>query len=142
MLVVAGLGIPQGAPEADKAKEVIKSLTSADVQAEVLKQNAFFPVTSADLPSDLPAAVGLEATAVRGQQGAQNAIASLPPVGLGAKEGEVTQIFKNCFKEICLDGKPIQQVLDRQAGQLNTILDELKVRCWRPDPTGTPCRVA
>lgn len=142
MLVVAGLGIPQGAPEADKAKEVIKSLTSADVQAEVLKQNAFFPVTSADLPSDLPAAVGLEATAVRGQQDAQNAIASLPPVGLGAKEGEVTQIFKNCFKEICLDGKPIQQVLDRQAGQLNTILDELKVACWRPDPTGTPCRVA
>jgi multiple sugar transport system substrate-binding protein len=141
MLVVGGLAIPRGAPEIDKAKEVIKSLTSADVQTEVLRQNAFFPVTGADLPSDLPAAVGLEATAVRAQQGADNAVASLPPVGLGAKEGEVTQIFKNTFKEICLDGKPVQQVLDRQATQLNTILDELKVACWRPDPAGTPCRV-
>jgi multiple sugar transport system substrate-binding protein len=66
---------------------------------------------------------------------------SLPPVGLGAKDQEVSQIFKNTFKEICIDGKPVQQVLDSQAKLLNTILDELKVPCWKPDPAGAICRV-
>lgn len=142
MLVVAGLAIPQGAPEADKAKEVIKALTTGDVQVDVLRQNAFFPVTNAQVPTDLPGAVSLEATAVKAQQGAAGAIVSLPPVGVGARDGEVGQIFKNAFKEICLDGKPVQGVLDAQATQLNAILDELKVACWRPDPAGSPCRVA
>ena len=61
---------------------------------------------------------------------------------LGARDGEVGQIFKNCFKEICLDGKPVQQVLDAQATQLNAIMDELKVPCWQPDPAGANCRAA
>jgi multiple sugar transport system substrate-binding protein len=108
----------------------------------VLLQNAFFPVTNAQVPTDLPGAVSLEATAVKAQQQAANAIVSLPPVGVGARDQEVGQVFKNAFKGVCLDGKPIQGVLDTQAGQLNAILDELKVACWRPDPAGTPCRVA
>ncbi|GAP56676.1 extracellular solute-binding protein, family 1, partial [Arthrobacter sp. Hiyo6] len=69
---------------------------------------------------------------------------ALPPVGLGAKEGEVSQIFKNCFQEICLDGSAVQPVLDRQATQLNTIMKALNVPCWAPDPvsTGSKCEVA
>jgi len=142
MLVVAGLAIPDGAPEADHAKDVIKALTTGDVQVDVLRQNAFFPVTNAQVPTDLPGAVSLEAAAVKAQQEAANAIVSLPPVGVGARDGEVGQVFKNTFKEICLDGKPVQGVLDAQAGQLNAILDELKVPCWRPDPDDTVCRAA
>jgi multiple sugar transport system substrate-binding protein len=141
MLVVAGLAIPRGAPQADKAKEVIKTLTTVPVQIEVLRANAFFPVAKADLPGDLPKPIGLEAAGVKAQQTSSGALVSLPPVGLGAKDGEVAQIFKNCFKEICLDGKPVQQVLDAQAGKLNAILDELKVPCWKPDPSGSPCKV-
>ena len=79
--------------------------------------------------------------AVKAQQNADGAILSLPPVGLGTKDGEVSQIFKNCFQQICLSGRPVQQVLDAQARQLNTILDEVKVACWKPDPAGTPCKV-
>jgi multiple sugar transport system substrate-binding protein len=142
MLVIAGLGIPKGAPDADKAKEVIRTLTTPPVQTEVLRQNAFFPVVKGDLPGDLPPAIGLEAAAVAAQQSASNAIVSLPPVGLGSKDGEVSQIFKNCFKEICLDGKPVKAVLDAQAVKLNAILDEAKVACWKPDPAGSPCRAA
>ncbi|MEU2616045.1 ABC transporter substrate-binding protein [Micromonospora sp. NPDC007271] len=141
MLVVAGLAIPRGAPDVDRAKEVIKALTTPETQLRVLRDNAFFPVAQATLPSDLPPAISLEAAAVRAQQESTDALVSLPPVGLGAKDGEVSQIFKNCFKEICLDSKPVQQVLDNQAKQLNTILDELKVSCWKPDPDGQPCRV-
>ncbi|MFS8478373.1 MAG: ABC transporter substrate-binding protein [Micromonosporaceae bacterium] len=141
MLVVAGLAIPRGAPEADKAKETIKALTTDDTQIDVLRENAFFPVVDVTPPDSLPPAIRLEAAAVQAQQNADGAVLSLPPVGLGAKDGEVSQIFKNCFKEICIDGRPVQQVLDAQAQQLNTILDELKVDCWQPDPAGQTCRV-
>ncbi|MFI5937607.1 ABC transporter substrate-binding protein [Actinoplanes sp. NPDC051494] len=142
MLVLAGLGIPKGAPETDKAKDVLKALTTPEVQLDVLRQNAFFPVTNVAIPSDLPPAIALAAAAIRAQREAPNAILSLPPVGLGARDGEVGQIFKNCFKEICLDGKPVQQVLDAQAGELNKIMDELKIPCWKPDPVGENCRAA
>ena len=142
MLVLAGLGIPQGAPEIDKAKDAITTLTTSGVQIEVLRQNAFFPVTNTAVPADLPAAVALANGAISAQRSAPNAILSLPPVGLGARDGEVAQLFKNCFKEICLDGKPVKQVLDAQAAQLNAIMDELKVPCWQPDPAGQTCRAA
>jgi multiple sugar transport system substrate-binding protein len=61
---------------------------------------------------------------------------------MGTRDGEVAQIFKNCFKEICIDGKPVKQVLNAQAGQLNAIMDELKVPCWQPDPAVAACRAA
>ena len=141
MIVIAGLAIPKGAPESAKAKEVIKALTTPTVQVEVLRANAFFPVAKADLPGDLPKPISLEAAGVKAQQASADAIVSLPPVGLGAKDGEVAQIFKDCFKEICLDGKPVQAVLDSQATKLNGILDQLKVACWKPDPAGSPCKV-
>jgi multiple sugar transport system substrate-binding protein len=141
LLVAAGVGIPRGAPDQDRVKDVIKALTNVDTQNETLRKNAFFPVVKGDLPGDLPPAVALEATAVKAQQNADGAILSLPPVGLGTKDGEVSQIFKNCFQQICLSGRPVQQVLDAQARQLNTILDEVKVACWKPDPAGTPCKV-
>jgi multiple sugar transport system substrate-binding protein len=141
LLVAAGVAIPRGAPEMDQVKELVKALTTPEVQQEVLRQNAFFPVVQADLPSDLPPAVAMEAAAVQAQQNAQDAILSLPPVGLGAKDGEMSQVFKDCFQQICLNNRPVQQVLDTQARQLNAILDEVKVACWKPDPAGTPCRV-
>lgn len=142
MLVFAGLAIPKGAPDAGRSREVIKALTAAGTQIDVLEQNAFFPVTNAPVPTDLPPAVKLVDAAVRAQREAPNGLLALAPVGVGARDGEVSQVFKNTFKEICLDGKPVQQVLDAQAGELNKLLDELEVPCWQPDPAGAPCRVA
>lgn len=142
MLVVAGLAIPRGAPEPDGAEALIEALAVPETQVEVLRQNAFFPVVAADLPGDLPPAVALEAAAVRAQQEAPDALVSLPPVGLGEQDGEVSQIFKNCFIEICLDGNPIPQVLDDQGSQLDAIMAELDVPCWLPDPAADSCRVS
>jgi len=141
LLVAAGVGIPRGAPDTDRAKELIKALTTTEVQQEVLRKNAFFPVVTADPPGDLPPAVALEAAAVQAQQNADDAILSLPPVGLGAKDGEMSQVFKDCFQQICLNRRPIRQVLDTQARRMNAILDEVKVACWKPDPPGEPCQV-
>lgn len=142
MLVVAGYGIPKGADK-EKAASVIKALSMPETQIEVLRQNAFFPVVQATVPEDLPPAVKLEATAVKATQEAPDALISLPPVGLGDKDGEVSQVFKDCFAQICKDGGDPAKVLAAQAKTLQSILDQAKVPCWAPDPVnaGETCTV-
>ncbi|MGI5131974.1 extracellular solute-binding protein [Pseudonocardia sp. CA-107938] len=141
MLIVAGVALPHGGPERDKAEQAIRGMASAPMQVETLRSNAFFPVTSIELPTDLPGGIALEAKAVRAQRDADGAVLALPPVGVGAKDGEVSQVFKDCFTQICLDARPARQVVDAQAGVLSRILDGLKVPCWAPDPPGAVCEV-
>lgn len=142
MLIVAGLALPKGGKDRDLAEQVIRGLSEPLTQIETLRRNAFFPVVQTELPTDLVGAVALEAAAVRRQQRSAGALLALPPVGLGTKEGEVSQIFKNCFQEICLNNADVQPVLDRQAKELNTILNTLNVPCWAPDPISAKCEVA
>ncbi|MDR6557660.1 multiple sugar transport system substrate-binding protein [Arthrobacter pascens] len=142
MLIIAGLALPTGGRDRDLAEQVIRGLSEPLTQVETLRQNAFFPVVQTELPTDLAGAVALEAAAVRRQQRSAGALLALPPVGLGTKEGEVSQVFKNCFQEICLNSEGIQPVLDRQATELNTILKTLNVPCWAPDPVSAKCEVA
>lgn len=144
MLIVAGLALPKGGMERERAEQVIRNLMEPATQIETLRSNAFFPVIQTELPANLAGAIALEAAAVRRQQRSPGALLALPPVGLGAKDGEVSQVFKNCFQEICLNNSPVQSVLDRQAAQLNTILKALAVPCWAPDPVSpdTKCEVA
>lgn len=142
MLIIAGLALPKGGKDRDLAEQVIRGLSEPLTQVETLRRNAFFPVVQTELPTDLTGAIALEAQAVRRQQRSAEALLALPPVGLGPKEGEVSQIFKNCFQEICLNGSGIQPVLDRQASELNTILKDLNVPCWAPDPVSAKCEVA
>lgn len=142
MLVVAGYGVPKGADKA-QAATVIKALSAPAAQLEVLRQNAFFPVVEAEVPDDLPPAVKLEAAAVKATQESDNTLLALPPVGLGAKDGEVSQVFKDCFTQICKEGGDPATVLGAQAKTLQSILDEVKVACWAPDPVtaGETCKV-
>lgn len=142
MLVVAGYGVPKGADK-EQASTVIEALSKPEAQLEVLRQNAFFPVVKAEIPEDLPPAVKLEATAVQAQQGSDKALISVPPVGLGAKDGEVSQIFKDSFAQICKGRGDPAKVLPAQAKILQGILDEVKVPCWAPDPVtaGQTCKV-
>lgn len=144
MLIVAGVAMPKGGRERYRTEQVIRGFAEPTMQIETLRSNAFFPVVQTELPPDLSGAIALEAGAVRLQQRSPGAILALPPVGLGAKDGEVSQIFKNCFVEICLNGSPVQSALDRQATKLNTILKALDVPCWAPDPVspGSKCEVA
>lgn len=141
MLVVAGFAIPKGADKA-AATKVIKALLDPKAQLETLKQNAFFPVVKTDLPTDLPPAIKLEAAAVAAQQSAKDAIVALPPVGLGTKDGELSQVFKDCFSEICLNGKDPSAVIPAQAAKVQAILDAQQAACWAPDPAGSgTCKV-
>ena len=74
--------------------------------------------------------------------GSRDAILSLPPVGLGSRDAQVGQVFKDCFREICLNRQPVRQVLDEQAGRLSALLAAAKVPCWSPDPAAPVCAVA
>ncbi|MFD8249993.1 extracellular solute-binding protein [Nocardia sp. NPDC059691] len=141
MAVIAGLAIPRGSTDPELAQRTIGTLTRPETQLRLLRSNGFFPAVDAAIPADLPPAVQLEADAVRKQQEAPGAILSLPPVGLGQREGEVSKVFKDSFRSIVLDGADIRATLDQQARVLQGILDELKVPCWAPDPAADFCRV-
>lgn len=142
LLVVGGMAVPQGSPEKDKAFELIKALSKPEAQIETLKSNAFFPVVKTEIGSDLPGGIALEAKAVKAQQEAGDAILALPPVGLGDKDPQVSQLFKNCFQEICLNNADVKATLDRQGAELASIMDSLNVPCWAPDPDADQCKVA
>ena len=143
MAVLLGLAIPKGAPNQDKVKELIKALSDSKTQLEVLRQNAFFPTVEADIPSDLPAAVRLEAEAVRAQAESADTLVSLPPVGLGQKDGEMSKIYKDSFTAIVLQNADIRSTLDAQARNMQTLLDSVKASCWPPDggARGEVCKV-
>jgi multiple sugar transport system substrate-binding protein len=143
MAVLTGLAIPKGAPDQDRTKELIKSLSDARVQLDVLRQNAFFPTVKADVPSDLPPAVRLEADAVRAQADSPDALVALPPVGLGKSDGEMTKIYKDCFTAIVLQNQDIKATLQAQAKNMQALLDDAKASCWAPDEAtpGETCKV-
>lgn len=143
MAVALGLGIPKGADDAAKAEDLIRGMSKPDIQIELLRENSFFPAVAAELPEDLPPAVRMESEAMKAQQNAPDAIMSLPPVGLGRRDGEMSKIFRDAFTAIVLEGASIVKTLDEQARNMQDILDEAKVPCWAPDPVeeGKLCRV-
>lgn len=138
MSVLLGLGIPKGAKDVDQAKDVIRALSRPDAQIELLRRNSFFPTVDAPIPRDLPPAVLLEAGAVSAQQDSKQTIVSLPPVGLGKRDGEMSKVFRDSFTAIVLDRADIRTTLSAQAKNMQAILDEAKVPCWAPDPVAGP----
>jgi multiple sugar transport system substrate-binding protein len=143
MPVVAGLGIPKGAPNRAGAERLIEYLTQPERQAATVRELAFFPATGAKVPADLPPGIRLEADAVARQAAAKDALPSLLPIGLGAKGGELNKVYLDTFTQIVLKSESIQPVLDEQAKVLQAIMDETKAGCWPPDPPSEgACRVS
>ncbi|HZO33420.1 MAG TPA: extracellular solute-binding protein [Chloroflexota bacterium] len=142
MPVITGLAIPTGAPNRAGAEQTIEYLTQPQQQVATLRELAFFPSTNAQIPADLPPGIRLEADAVQKQATAKDAMPSLLPIGLGAKNGELNKVYLDTFQRIVLKGEQIQPVLDEQAKILQGILDETKAGCWAPDPPSDgPCKV-
>ena len=142
MPVIVGLGIPNDAPNPDAAIGLIDYLTQPETQKRVLSELAFFPVVGGVDTSDLPAGVALEAGAVEATVNAPDAIPSLIPVGLGARGGEINDIFKAAFNRVVIDGEDVTAVLEEEAATLQALLDETGAACWAPDPPSDgPCQV-
>jgi multiple sugar transport system substrate-binding protein len=90
----------------------------------------------------LPAGVRLEADAVARQAAAPDALPSLLPIGLGAKNNEFNNVYFETFRRIVINNQPAGEVLEEQGRILQGIMDETKASCWPPDPPSDgPCRV-
>ncbi|MBO9394242.1 ABC transporter substrate-binding protein [Caldilinea sp.] len=142
MPVIVGLGIPAHAKNPEGAAALIEYLTRPEVQGRVLKELGFFPVVAGVDTSDLPPGIAIEAEAVAAQSNAPNALPALLPVGLGARGGEINQIFRNAFDRVVLNGEDIRTVLDEEGAKLQALMDETGAPCWAPDPPSDgPCQV-
>jgi len=142
MPVVVGLGIPNDAPNPEAAIALIDYLTQPETQKRVLSELAFFPVVGGVDTSDLPAGVALEAAAVDATVNAPDALPALIPVGLGARGGEINEIFRAAFDRVVIEGEDATTVLEEEAANLQALLDDTGAPCWAPDPPSDgPCQV-
>ncbi len=142
MPVLAGFAIPKGAPNRAGAELLIDYLTQPAQQIATAKEEGFFPVTNATVPADLSGGVKLEADAIKAQSSAPNAVTTLLPVGLGAKNGDYSKAYTDSFTRIIVKGEPVQTVLDDEGKIIQGIFNDTKAPCWAPDPAGTgPCQL-
>ena len=142
MSVLAGLAIPKSSPNKAGAEAFIDYMTTPDVQGKTLNAVAFFPVLDKPLPSDLAAHLKLEADAVQAQSKSPDAKVALLPIGLGAKGGEFNKVQLDSFQRIVIKNEDITKVLSDEAAILQTVMNDTKAPCWRPDPASTgPCQV-
>ena len=142
MSVLAGLAIPKSSPNKAGAEAFIDYMTTSDVQGKTLNAVAFFPVLDKPLPSDLAPHLKIEADAVQAQSKSPDGKVALLPIGLGAKGGEFNKVQLDTFQRIVIKGEDIQKVLNDEAAILQTVMNDTKAPCWRPDPPSTgPCQV-
>jgi multiple sugar transport system substrate-binding protein len=142
MPVLAGVAIPETAPDVDAAKELVAYLMQPETQIATLEATNFFPVTDAPMPEELPGAARALGPAVTAMTSADDALPALLPVGLGDLGGQFNQVYIDTFERIVLAGQDVRQVLDSQAEVLRGIMVEADAPCWAPDePSDGPCPV-
>jgi multiple sugar transport system substrate-binding protein len=141
--VLIGVAIPKSSPDHEGAKRLIRYLTEPSTSELTFREVGFFPPTTTfRLSADFGAGLRAEATAVRAQTTSPKALASLLPVGLKDKFIAYDDVFRSLFHEIVVQDRPIRAALEVRAGQLQSVLDSVQARCWKPDPpSSSTCRV-
>ena len=142
MPVLAGLAIPETAPDMDAAKALVAYMLSPETQIATLRATSFFPVVDVELPDDLPPSVRAAGDAVAKMSGSPDANPGLLPAGLGDKGGDFNRVFVDTFERIILARQPIERVLEDQKKRLAAIMEETGAPCWAPDaPSEGACPV-
>jgi multiple sugar transport system substrate-binding protein len=142
MPVVVGLGVPTNAPNPEGAVDFVNFLLMPETQGAVLKDLGFFPVVDGVDTSELSEGIAIEAAAVTAQANADDALPALLPVGLGDRGGEFNEIYKAAANRILLDGEDIATVLEEEAANLPSLLDDTGAPCWPPDaPSEGACQI-
>jgi multiple sugar transport system substrate-binding protein len=142
MPVAVGLAIPVTAPNQEGAEALIEYMTRPEVQVAVLREIGFFPVIDVEYPGYVAVGIRMEGEAVSKQAAAANAVPAMLPVGLGERSGEINKIYRDAFTRIVIDGEDIETVLEEEAVNLQTLMDETGAPCWPPDPPSEgPCQV-
>jgi len=122
--VIAGLAIPDGAPNIDEAKKLIEYLTRPGTQVEIVEGVGFFPVVEEAVGTIPAGALKTIAEGVVTQSAAPDAILAMIPVGLGGRAGEFSAIYTETFRRILIDGEPIADVLSDQWTKLQALYAE------------------
>jgi multiple sugar transport system substrate-binding protein len=140
MPVVAGLAIPTSAPNVEGAKALIRYLLSPETQATTLGAVSFFPVIESELP-DVSPGLQAEIDAVEAQLNADDALPAYLPVGLGDQGGAYSQVFRDVFQQVVMDGADPASVLAEQLPNLQAVFEASGAPCWPPDPESDgPCQ--
>ena len=133
MPVLAGIAVPNGAPDMDASMRLVEYLMQPETQVATLLATNFYPTTEAALPTDLPASAQALGPAITAMTSAPDALPALLPVGLGDLGGQFNQVYTDTFERIILAGQPIRAVLDEQAGTLRSLMEQANAPCWLPD---------
>jgi multiple sugar transport system substrate-binding protein len=135
IVVPSGLAIPKSCPDVNGAERLIRYLTQPSTAAVTLEEVGFFPPTNNfSVPASIGAGIRAEATAVQEQATSPGALVSLLPVGLKNRSRAYDDLFYAAFNAIVVESKPIPAVLEAKGRQLQSVLDSVRARCWRPDP--------
>jgi multiple sugar transport system substrate-binding protein len=142
MPVVAGLAIPNTAPNPEGAMELIRHLLDPEVQAATLAAVGFFPVVETEASEDLSPGIQLEADAVDQQANADDALLVLLPIGLGDQGGTFNDIYRNAFERVVLNGEDAATAVAQEGDALEQLMQTTGAPCWAPDPPSDgPCAV-
>lgn len=142
MPVIAGLAIPEGAPDPEKAREIILHLTAPETQLKTAELVGFFPTLEVNLPQGGESGIAQMTAAVDATQKAPDALISLLPIGLGDKGGEFNKVYMDSFERIVLRDEPVPEVLAAQAKVLSDLITTTGAACWSPDAASDgPCPV-
>ena len=142
MPVLAGLAIPETAPDMQAARALVEYMLQPETQIATLRATNFFPVVDVDLPDDLPPSVQAAGDAIAAMSSAEDANPGLLPAGLGDLGGDFDRVYADTFERIILAGQPIEAVLADQKAALERIMQESGAPCWAPDaPSDGPCPV-
>ncbi len=134
MPVIVGIGIPKNAPNPEGAMQLIRYMVQDETQINILREIGFFPATAVDFPGFVSTGIRIEGEAVSKQAGSPDALPALLPVGLGARGGEINQIYRDAFTRIILNNEDIATVLAEEGDNLQALLEETGAPCWPPDP--------
>lgn len=131
LLVLAGVGIPTGNVPSKDTINLIKYLTSDEVQLLTMNTVGFFPVK--EIKSNINPKLSSLYSAVLNQSKSNKSIISLVPTNLGTKSGDFNNIYFRTFSQIVLRDKEIKAVLDEQRVKLQEIFNESGAFIWIPD---------
>lgn len=136
--VLGGLAIPTTSKHVTQATSLISYLTEQQTETMMLNLESWFPPVGENaLPSNLAPGVSAEAKAIDATTVAPDALASQLPIGLGAQSAAYDAVFVDTFMAIALHGASIPATLASEAATLQSVLQQAKAPCWKPDPVGT-----
>ena len=143
MPVVAGLAIPNTAPNVEGAEDLIRYLLEAQTQGVTQNATGFLPVV--DLGDDVEVSPGVQplVDAVGRQAAADDALFVSLPQGLGEEDEAFGDLFRNAFERTAVNGEDVAGAIAQEAANLDELMQDAGAACWEPDPPsdGEPCRV-